>query len=360
MAEWIETPTGIMAYIRPQLASDNRPVAFFDFDGTLVPFRGRCAWPDEFVDLFLPRIADDFHVVVVSNRATGKTRAAQAAPVSAFLERVPCVDALLACAHTRARKPLTGLWEYYQSRVGVFGGVRRAGSFVCGDAAGRPGDFAASDCRFASNIGLRFVTPEMVARFGPGPVVPPDLRADEIRTALAAARARSYEPLLRELEAIPRPVLVVLTGSPGGGKTSLAVQIGRTLGPCVIVSRDIHGGKLIDGVSLGATAVATGRSAVVDNTSPSRADRAVWIEAAHAANARAVAVHLTTGPEMARHLDAARCELGIKERTLPRVAFHVYRKKLVAPCLDEGLDHIFSTPLALGPSVSRGVADFLY
>ena len=59
------------------------------------------------------------------------------------------------------RKPRKGMFWLCKEDVYGFKKVDTAESFYCGDAAGRMSDFADSDIKFAVNIGLNFLTPEM-------------------------------------------------------------------------------------------------------------------------------------------------------------------------------------------------------
>lgn len=56
-----------------------------------------------------------------------------------------------------------GAWAYLTNRDSSSPDL--TGSFMCGDAAGRPGDFSDSDRTFALAIGIQFLTPEEL--FGP-------------------------------------------------------------------------------------------------------------------------------------------------------------------------------------------------
>lgn len=59
------------------------------------------------------------------------------------------------------RKPGNGLWRRMTADLEkMHMKVNTKDSFYVGDAAGRPGDFAASDKAFAENVGIQFFTPE--------------------------------------------------------------------------------------------------------------------------------------------------------------------------------------------------------
>ena len=60
----------------------------------------------------------------------------------------------------RYRKPEPGMWQEFCDRLN--GGVQidMSASLYVGDAAGRAGDFADTDRKFADAVGLKFLTPE--------------------------------------------------------------------------------------------------------------------------------------------------------------------------------------------------------
>jgi bifunctional polynucleotide phosphatase/kinase len=64
------------------------------------------------------------------------------------------------------RKPRVNAWTRMVEMLKPDGSVTKGESFYCGDAAGRPKaagrakDFAATDYKFALNLGVPFLTPE--------------------------------------------------------------------------------------------------------------------------------------------------------------------------------------------------------
>jgi hypothetical protein len=116
-----------------------RPVAMFDFDSTLRPYRGRGP-PEELTRDFLALLSSSFNLVIVSNRSTDS--AAALAPLQTYVSHL---DKVAECrvtvyapsARDRERKPHTGTWEHYKETLCA--GKNPGFRFFCGDAAGRPG-----------------------------------------------------------------------------------------------------------------------------------------------------------------------------------------------------------------------------
>jgi pyruvate/2-oxoglutarate dehydrogenase complex dihydrolipoamide acyltransferase (E2) component len=125
-------------------------------------------------------------------------------------------------------------------------------SFYVGDAAGRPGDHSDVDQGFAASVGLRFLTPEEC--FGnksgsagsssssshlmpssneghggmgsAGPQAPPfPAAAVRAATALAAGSAAAAALPLRGSGSPRRPILLVLCGLAGSGKSTWAAEL---------------------------------------------------------------------------------------------------------------------------------------
>jgi len=138
---------------------------------------------------------------------------------------------------SRFRKPAPGLWEQLTADFMQRGvGVMKRESFFCGDAAGRPEggknwkgtakkdqakDFSDSDRRFAINAGVDFFTPEQFF-LGSDPLALepsfcPGLDPSTVPRTSASAYASISLPGGQEM--------VILVGSPGSGKSSLAKAV---------------------------------------------------------------------------------------------------------------------------------------
>jgi len=150
--------------------------------------------------------------------------------------------------------------------------------------------------------------------------------------------------------------LVVLIGLPGSGKSSF--QRDRYAGTHVHVSKDLlgkaqrkeeralpaTGGARMRGATkdekqmrLVETALRTGRSVVVDNTNPRRADRAPLIEIARRLGASTTGILLVAPVAECLRRNAAR----EGKARVPAVAIYVVARKLEPPSREEGFDEVF-------------------
>jgi predicted kinase len=138
--------------------------------------------------------------------------------------------------------------------------------------------------------------------------------------------------------------LVVLIGLPGAGKTTFhRSRYGATH---VHVSKDLlgHGARRKDEkqMRLVEMTLRSGRSVVVDNTNPRRADRVPLLEAARRFGARTLAVLVTAPVAECLRRNAAR----EGRARVPAVAIYVAAKKLEPPSREEGFDEVLEASIA--------------
>jgi predicted kinase len=130
---------------------------------------------------------------------------------------------------------------------------------------------------------------------------------------------------------------IILIGLPGAGKTTFYrrhfpthTHVSKDLMPNAS-GRDARQRRLVD------QALAAGQSVVVDNTHPTRAERAAIIEMARARGARIVGyfVDVTTRVAVARNAGRTGRE------KVPNVAIFTVAKRLERPAIGEGFDQLF-------------------
>lgn len=135
---------------------------------------------------------------------------------------------------------------------------------------------------------------------------------------------------------------VILVGLPAAGKTTFYHRyfgathrhISKDLWPNA-TGRDARQRRLID------EALGAGVSVVVDNTNPTRLERAAIVDAARARGARIVAYvfDVTTREAIARNAGRTGRE------HVPNVAIFTVAKRLEPPTLAEGFDQLFRVQL---------------
>lgn len=357
-----ESLEGGQAYVSFGAQSGGPPaagkaVAAFDFDGTLVPFRGRGP-SRELTQRVLCNLAthgDGFRVVILSNRGAGLAPAED--PLRQYVAELdarmggPRIDAYAAVGE-QLRKPHAGLWRLVEQRFRP-----SRSSFFCGDAAGRPGDFAATDYGFALAAGVSFVTPEVVFGWGANngskagaappalpwptpealgcfwPTAPP--KPGVSGSLPAAPQGPTADQIIEEILTQTEkscPLAVILVGSPASGKTTFARQLAAagelrsakrgTNHRFVICNQDTERADCKRSFS---DALSSLRHAVADNTHATAAARTEYLARARKERALTVVVHLTTPKKTCLALNAAR------EQRVPDVAINAYWKRLEPP-----------------------------
>jgi bifunctional polynucleotide phosphatase/kinase len=179
-------------------------------------------------------------------------------------------------------------------------------SFYVGDALGRPNDWSDVDKMFAKSVGITIKSPEDVFPMG----APNQPNAQVIPTS------DSQE-------------IVIMTGYPGSGKTTIANESFGSQG-YVILQGDVlkTSAKMI---KVAIPALNEGKSIVFDATNPSREKRAEYIrlkERFPGLSARCIHVSTSMEASLARN--------NLRDRVVPKIVFHVYKKKFETPRDEEG------------------------
>jgi bifunctional polynucleotide phosphatase/kinase len=323
-----------------------------DLDSTLVETKsgrrfardaGDWRWKYELVAEALRAIIREGYLVII---VTNQLGAAYGCPREALLrERIDQVltaagvlesaFVLAATADDEYRKPRVGMWSFLVSRV--LGGIQpqMRGSVFVGDAAGRPGDHADTDRKFAINVGLCFETPEEF------------FMCEEPKWY----ELSGWEPTLTvlgssrdELEALTAgvdgPDLVMLVGRPASGKSTLCESIFEPAG-YVRVCQDVEG-TLPRCLVKAKALLQQGLSIVVDATNGSREARARWLGLCRefgVESVRAVVLDVPLG--QARHMNRYREALGGKAH-VPAVAYRTHESRYEAPTVEEGFTEVVS------------------
>lgn len=329
------------------------PIAAFDLDGTLAPDclpgssgRARLRW--RFAGKVPRRVLEEFarthRVVVVTNQSNRTNGLA----VFEELRALPFADAVVAHGLSGNRKPGVRGWQRYLAAAGRDPAAPLPpGSFYCGDAAGRAGDFACSDRFFAANAGLEFRVPEDPRGEAPAPPPQPCFaryvaaaRALQPAPAMMAAAAGAVLQALQQ-HRVCRPALI-MCGAPGSGKTSLGEALAAAFGNVLVVTSERAGNRRW--VARAGLRIASkfprhidpADVAIADNTHPTRKKRGEVAAAARAAGFTPVILAVATPRWMCEHLQAQRLAAWDEEavpafKPVPTVAKNVFWKALEPP-----------------------------
>ncbi|KAF2085872.1 PNK3P-domain-containing protein [Saccharata proteae CBS 121410] len=343
-------------------------IAVFDFDSTLISSAsGRTfakdatdwKWWHGTVPTKLRDLHKDGYLIAILSNQGGISLKSNNKPLKADLKRLADFKAKVAnvliqldlpigiyaaTAKDEYRKPRTGMWrkllEYHD--LTAKGSVHLEDSFFVGDAGGRTGarkDFSCSDRDFASNVGIRYMTPE---EYFLGEEPKPFKRDFEPAAYLGEVVARSKDAVSLEYTKNNPKDLVLFCGSPGAGKSTFYWDHLRPLG-YERVNQDIL--KTRDRCLKAASDfLANGKSVAVDNTNADPETRLHWIKLATKHEVPVRCVLFTAPAKLCEHNDTVRALNGVmnpeNRAMLPGVAFRSFSGRYREPRLTEGLQDI--------------------
>lgn len=347
---------GSLRFLTSSKILPSAKIAAFDMDGTLITPKGKNKFPANRQDWkwwhsSVPRILQEkhsagFNLVIFTNQAgisSGTTKESDiTGKILDLIKEVHIpVQACIAADKDLWRKPNPDMWDFFRSSLNKDMPLDLKSCLYVGDAAGRAKnwkagaekDFGDSDRAFAHNADLAFFTPEEFflqekkAKFA-WKGIDPQTILDESKTISqfsgSAILSRTQE-------------LVIFVGFPASGKSSFAK---RHMSEYEWVNRDSLK-TVAKCLKVIQTALAQGKSVVIDNTCPSVEARAEYIAEAKEQGIPVRCFHFATPRNVCEHLNIFRERVtkGERER-VPAIAFNVYNKKFVAPMLSEGFVEI--------------------
>ena len=210
-------------------------IAAFDLDYTLLKPAGKHKFPkhkDDAMPVY-PQVlgkleelqADGYKIVIFTNqRGLGKHISIDDIyhKVDTYLAHGAAIDVYISYQGDQYRKPIPGMFDIFMENNGPLEDI-----FYVGDAAGRDGDFSASDAQFAYNCGIPFYTPEQF------------FLNHQDQHAGVLPQLEPPQPAL--LKRIPTQIVIILVGPPGCGKSTLAQTLSEQYPGTVIVNNDSTG-----------------------------------------------------------------------------------------------------------------------
>ncbi|KZT29942.1 PNK3P-domain-containing protein, partial [Neolentinus lepideus HHB14362 ss-1] len=348
--------------LNPQTAAK---VAAFDLDGTIIKSsfgKGKGAkkgssgpafewWRPTIPNKLREINSQGFAVVIISNQNL------KPALLAEWKKKIPLIaDALsdvpfrlfAATAKDGYRKPMPGMW-YELERMFADDGVQidKSASFYVGDAAGRAGDFASTDRKWALNVEIPFFTPEeYLLRLQPVPYKLPGFNVSSLPSLPPIA------PTSKPIIAPPnttksKPELILFVGYPSLGKSTYYRRHFQSAG-YVHINQDTLGTrqKCVKAVE---EALHAGESCVVDNTNRDQATRKVYVDVAKRKDAPLSRCFWFNGSmELAWHnnlyrafnMPPSQAEKEPKRDLVPYLAYTSFRGAFEEPKADEGFEEV--------------------
>ncbi|KAL3869457.1 hypothetical protein ACJMK2_042138 [Sinanodonta woodiana] len=330
-------------------------VAGFDIDFTVIKTAsGRkfatgasdWEWWSECVPVKLQQLhKDGYRVVFFTNQAGIEKMKVKPEEVKVKIEdiiqklNIP-VLAFICTGNNHYRKPSTQMWEYFEDECNNGVKVNRLNSLYVGDAAGRskdwapgkPKDFSCSDRMFASNLNIKFYTPEEFfleepqAKFQWGCVDPSTYLTKAPKPSVTSYNSKTTE-------------IIIMVGPPASGKSTFRKRYLEPHG-YVVINRDTLG-TMDKCIKAAKDALSRRSSVVVDNTNPSADARSSFLKLGKEIGVPCRCFVMTTPLELAKHLNLVRQNQTNGEvRRIPDVGYNVYKKNYQEPSKSEGFSEI--------------------
>ncbi len=323
-------------------------------------------WHESVPKKLLEYIHLGFHIVLFSNQggvANGKQNIDDlTGKIDDMIEefKVP-FSAYLSIDKDHMRKPGTGMWDLMVNHLASAGcKIDLAGSFYCGDAAGRKAgarrtskgkpkkDISDSDRCFAYNIGVPFRTPEEEFK-GEAPDPDWSYSSPSGKDLLGdISDDRSDECKKSELPNLfpttVKPEMVLLIGAPASGKSTLFRAEFEPRG-YEWINMDTLKTKA-KCIKTATTLLTQGKSVVIDNTNANAESRSVYISIAKTLKIPARAVVINAPKDLVKHMAEMRCNFskGVSCH-IPDVAFNIFFSKYQRVDKDkEGLESVIEIP----------------
>ncbi len=297
-------------------------LAMFDYDQTLVKPKGNrrfpkdeqdWQWYTDAVPYVLRKYYDDGYGIYVF---TNQTKDWKKQHILNSLETLKIPMTIVIAYNLAEHKPSSVMFHT------IIGDKKwkPEGSFFVGDALGRKGDFADTDRGFANNIGVAVKSPEEVF------VLDTDASGDAV-----GWRNSNLEDALRKVTPLSKQEIIIMTGYPGSGKSTIAQNMKH------------FGYYVVDGdtyktdtkrLKVGIHELRTGTSVVFDATNLTREKRAVYVSLAKEMKLPVRCVFVAVSLEKALERNMLRPE----GKRVPRVAYYKMQKSFETPSEDEGFD----------------------
>lgn len=284
-------------------ASRRTKYAIFDFDGTIVKPKDGRRFPKDVDDWqylrpsvpeVLQKYGKTHHVVIVTDQSK-PWKITQIQNVMKLLN----LEHLTVVIGVKTQKPKPDLFNKALPKF------KPDHAFYVGDAAGRPGDWSDKDKLFATNINVKFFTPEEI-----------------FYLAKDTKAAEAIKPN-------PKKEVIIMVGYPASGKSTIAKT---TFTNYHIVNGDLL--KTPAAMIKDAEKHVETKSIVFDSTAGTKEKRSLYIKFAEKHDLPVRVLWVTTPIDVAMERNKTRALSGGPK--IPDIAFYVYRKHFQKPEESEG------------------------
>jgi bifunctional polynucleotide phosphatase/kinase len=339
---WHHPSHSLAIYVPANFVSTGH-IAGFDLDWTIIrPVRGQFR-KDENDLAILPNRKDilrglierGFTLSVFTNQksASNKVKTTNLRRIENFINMIGLPIVVLVSIDDVYRKPLPGMWQILNSMTSV------KSRFYCGDAAGRPQDFADSDKMFAENGSNIPVSTDIEVAIHSNSTNVSEIKfyiPEELFPSIEMITL-SKDPLISiDKNIVKLPVeksMVVFVGMPGSGKSTYYHQALEPMG-YIHVNQD----KLTTMLKVLKTireSLALNKSIAIDATNPQQSKREKYYDLAKEYGYEVTVLYFV------------RDGFGwnkLRENPVPRLAYSMYFKNLIEPNPENTPGSVYQIP----------------
>ena len=354
-----------LIYLHSETVEGRAKIAAFDIDNTVIVTKSGkkfatnaqdWKWFDasRVPDKLKQLDKDNYRIVFITNQAgveKGHTKVGDLKhKFEAMIKELDIpVFVFISTGETHFRKPSTQMWDYFVKNCNQGVSIDMQESFYVGDAAGRPKnwavgkpkDFSCADRMFASNIKLKFFTPEELflnqkpVAFDWGSVDPIQILKKHATPSTTTTTTAHKKYHISEQE------MVIMQGPPASGKSTFTKNHFLINPNYVHINRDTLQTQE-KCLKAAESALKEGKSVVVDNTNPDKKARLDFVALAKRMSVKKLRLFKMTTPiELCHHLNYVRqnATLG-KVRRIPDVGYNMFKSRFEEPDKSEGYDEI--------------------
>ena len=319
-------------------------IASFDMDGTIIKTKSGKAFPkdkNDWVFLFdeipnkINELSKTHTIIIFSNQmgiSTGKTSEEDIIhKVNSIQNKLNCPLIFLASKEDDInRKPRPGMFNFIEAELELQINTKK--SFFVGDLAGRealppkletkfPGrkkDRDDTDYKFASNINFIFYTPE---EFFKGIKEDKEISGYKLDSKLES----------KNINDIGKKELIIISGLPASGKSSLAKSIISKNKNVNFYSKDLNGTKF---KKLVIESLEKGDSTIVEGLFASNVQRQEITDLAKKYNYKTRLIQMEVPFDLAYHLNIYR-SLFENHKKIPSIVYNIYKKQYESPIVND-------------------------
>lgn len=332
-----------------QTSNLSNKIAGFDLDWTIIKTKSGKVFPtskNDWTFLFedIPyklKTLNDYTIVIFSNQmgiSKGKTKKEDILyKVGKIYEHLNHPFIFVASTEDDInRKPRVGMFTQVQMLINK--PIDKEKSFYVGDMAGRKNDKEDTDRKFALNLGINFHTPEEYF-----------LNKSKEDFKLGGYLLDYKNNKEKKIKLNNDKELIMLSGYPGSGKTTIATKLIETSPNYAFYSRDLFGAKYIKFLE---KSMKEEQSIIIEGLFASNKSRQQILDLANKYNYKKRLIQINIPMDFAYHLNIWRSFISLTKK-IPMIVYQRYNKEYEAPVEDDWDSIEVHKPKLLDESINK-------